>query len=93
MDSWGRLACYPRGTFYPLSDGASTRNRRITMPSFRSCSTCQSRSQAPFCHCTRRLIANQAEGTFGRLRYILGGDRPSQTTRLTLFPTRITGLG
>jgi hypothetical protein len=29
-----------------------------------------------------RLISNQAEGTFGRLRYVLGGDRPSQTTRL-----------
>src|SRR5581483_11924320 len=65
-------ACYPRGTFYPLSDGASTRNRRITMPCFRTCSTCRSRSQAPLCHCTRRLIANQPEGTFGRLRYILG---------------------
>jgi hypothetical protein len=63
------------------------------MPSFRSCLTCQSRSQAPFCHCTRRLIANQAEGTFGRLRYSLGGDRPSQTTRLKLFPIRITDLG
>ncbi len=88
-----RLACYPRGTFYPLSDGASTRNRRITMPCFRTCSTCQSRSQAPLCHCTRRLIANQSEGTFGRLHYDLGGDRPSQTTRLTLSQTRITGRG
>jgi|KBSMisStandDraft_5_1062788.scaffolds.fasta_scaffold148137_1 hypothetical protein len=29
-----------------------------------------------------RLISNQAERTFGRLRYFLGGDRPSQTTRL-----------
>ena len=29
-----------------------------------------------------RLISNQAEGTIGRLRYCLGGDRPSQTTRL-----------
>ena len=38
-------------------------------------------------------MANQAEGTIGRLRYSLGGDRPSQTTRLTLSPTRITGLG
>ena len=28
-----------------------------------------------------------------RLRYILGGDRPSQTTRLTLFPPRIHGGG
>jgi hypothetical protein len=63
------------------------------MPYFRTCSTCLSRSQAPFCHCTRRLIANQAEGTFGRLRYFLGGDRPSQTTRLTLSLTRITGRG
>jgi hypothetical protein len=76
-----------------LSDGASTRNRRITMPCFRTCSTCLSRSQAPLYHCTRRLIANQPEGTFGRLRYTLGGDRPSQTTRLPLSPTRIHGSG
>ena len=76
-----------------MSDGASTRNRRITMPCFRTCSTCLSRSQAPLCHCTRRLIANQAEGTFGRLRYSLGGDRPSQTTHLTLSPTPIKGRG
>ena len=38
-------------------------------------------------------MADQAEGTFGRLRYRLGGDRPSQTTRLVLFPIRITDLG
>jgi len=38
-------------------------------------------------------MANQAEGTFGRLRYSLGGDRPSQTTRLTLSPIRITDPG
>ena len=63
------------------------------MPYFRTCLTCQSRSQAPLCHCTQRLMADQAEGTFGRLRYSLGGDRPSQTTRLTLFPIRITDLG
>src|SRR3954469_12526324 len=90
MDSWGRSACYPRGTFYPLSDTASTCRCRITSPSFRSCSTCLSHSQAPLCTCTRHLIANQAEGTFGRLRYFLGGDRPSQTTHLTLSLIRIT---
>jgi hypothetical protein len=77
MDSWGRSACYPRGTFYPLSDTASTCQCRITSPDFRPCSTCQSHSQAPLCTCTQHLIANQAEGTFGRLRYILGGNRPS----------------
>jgi hypothetical protein len=45
------------------------------------------------CLYAQRLMANQAEGTIGRLRYSLGGDRPSQTTRLTLSPTRITGPG
>ena len=39
-----------------------------------------------------RLISIQPEGTFGRLRYALGGDRPSQTTHLTLFLSRIHGL-
>src|SRR5699024_11373965 len=52
MDSWGRSACYPRGTFYPLSDTASTCRCRITSPDFRPCSTCQSHSQAPLCTCT-----------------------------------------
>src|SRR5258705_2634676 len=90
MDSWGRSACYPGGTFKPLSDGASTCHRRITSPSFRSCSTCLSHSQEPLCTYTRHLIANQAEGTFGRLRYLLGGDRPSQTTHQALSLIRIT---
>ena len=30
-----------------------------------------------------RAIADRAEGTIARLRYALGGDRPSQTARLT----------
>ena len=84
MDSWGRSACYPQGSFYPLSDGPSIRHRRITNPDFRPCSSCCSHSQARFCICTRRLISIQSERTFGRLRYSLGGDRPSQTARLTM---------
>ena len=80
MDSWASSACYPRRTFYPLSDGPSTRDHRITMTDFRLCSTCQSRSQAGLCHCTQQLISDQLEPTFARLRYSLGGDRPSQTT-------------
>ena len=35
----------------------------------------------PYCLYTLRTISDRAEGTFGRLRYSLGGDRPSQTTR------------
>ena len=88
-----RLACYPRSTFNPLSHGLSTQYHKIIKPCFRTCSTCLSRSQAPLCLYTLRAVSNRAEGTFGRLRYILGGDRPSQTTRLTMSPTRIHGPG
>ena len=62
------------------------------MTYFRTCSSRRTRSQAPLCHYTRRLVSNQAEGTFARLRYSLGGDRPSQTTHLTLSTTRIHGV-
>ena len=82
MNSWERLACYPQGSFYPLSDGLSTQYHRITKPDFRPCSTCWSRSQAPFCLCTLRPVSVRPEGTFGRLRYSFGGDRPSQTACL-----------
>ena len=91
MDSWASSACYPRSTFYPLSDGPSIRDHRITKADFRLCSTRQSRSQAGLCLCTRQLISDQLEPTFARLRYFLGGDRPSQTTRLTRSPDPIQG--
>ena len=75
-----------------MSDNPSIRDYRITKTNFRSCSTYGSRSQAPFYLYALRLIANQAEGTFGLLRYILGGDRPSQTAQLTLSVARIHGI-
>ena len=86
MNSWTRLACYPRGSFYPVSHGPSTRYRGITKPDFRLWSACWPPSQAPLCLYTLRLVAIQPEGTFGRLRYPFGGDRPSQTTHQTLSP-------
>ncbi len=91
VNSWGVLACYPRRTFYPLSDGPSTRDHRITMADFRLCSTCQSHSQAGLCYCTQQLISDQLEPTIARLRYSLGGDRPSQTTHHAGSRTRING--
>ena len=77
MDSWARSACYPRGTFYPLSDSVSLHHCRITSSYFRTCSTRQCHSQASLCTYTHHLITNQAEETFERLRYSLGGNRPS----------------
>ncbi len=92
MDSRGRSACYPRGNFYPLIDGPSTRYHRFTKPHFRACSTCLSRSQATFYLCALQTISNRLEVTFGRLRYSFGGDRPSQTPRQARFPKVILGV-
>ena len=91
VNSRARSACYPRGSFYPLITGPSTQRQWVTKPAFRPCSCRRTRSQAPLCLYTRRTMSNRAEGTFGRLRYLLGGDRPSQTARLARSRPRIHG--
>ena len=93
MDARERSACYPRGTFYPLSDSASTRDYRITRAHFRDCLKCLSCSKAGLCSYTRNTVSNRAEPTIALLRYFLGGDRPSQTAQLTRFPVQIHGSG
>src|SRR6267142_6289631 len=92
MNSWAVSACYPRRTFYPLSDGPSIQNHRITMSCFRTCSPCQARSQARLCHCTFSAIADRAKRTFELLRYSLGGDRPSQTASHARSPIQLMDL-
>ena len=81
------LACYPRRTkFYSLSDDFSTQYHRITITDFRPCLICQSYSQASIYYCALQLLLKQFELTLNvRLRYSLGGDRPSQTTHYALF--------
>ena len=37
------------------------------------------------------MVSIHAERTFERLRYLLGGDRPSQTAHLTVSPDLIQG--
>ena len=91
MDARVRSACYPRGTFYPLSDSPSTQNYRITRAHFRDCSTSMSRSKAGLCPYTRNAISNRAEPTVALLRYLLGGDRPSQTAQLAQSLARFHG--
>ena len=39
------------------------------------------------------MVSNHYEGTFERLRYPFGGDRPSQTPRLTLSPIQFMDAG
>jgi len=87
-DSRKPSACYPRRTFYSLSDGLSTKNHRITMTDVNPCSICQSYSQA---NINTIAFYNKIlfEFAFVRLRYSLGGDRPSQTTSHGLSSKRI----
>ncbi len=59
---------------------------RITNSDFRPCSTRRSRSQLGLYVYTHCMISIHAEPSFERLRYFLGGDRPSQTARLTVSP-------
>ena len=91
MNSWAVSACYPRSTFYPLSDGPSIQNHRITKTYFRTCLIRRSCSQARFCLCTHCAMSDRAERTFVLLRYSLGGDRPSQTTHQALSASPIQG--
>ena len=91
VNAWGRSACYPRSTFYLMSHGPSTQNRGVTISDFRPSSAYLPRCQATFYYCALHTVANRDEVTFELLRYALGGDRPSQTTRLTLFRARIHG--
>ncbi len=93
MDARRRSACYPRGTFCPLSDDPSTRYRRITRAHFRDCSTSTSHSKAGLCSYTPHTVSKRAEPTIALLRYYFGGDRPSQTAQLARSPTRIHGIG
>ena len=44
-----------------------------------------------FAFTLRGTVSVRAERTFERLRYSLGGDRPSQTAHLTMSPDRIHG--
>ncbi len=48
VNAWGRSACYPQSTFYPLSNGNSTLVRGITKPYFRICLTRQSAVKPPY---------------------------------------------
>ena len=78
VDSWARSACYPRSTFYPLSDGHSTLGRRITRACFRTCSARPPRSQAGLHSCALRAVADRPEPTL-RAPPLRFGRRPPQS--------------
>ena len=75
-----------------MSDGLSIQHRRITRTDFRLCSICLSRSQAHLYPYALLAVSIRHELTFARLRYSLGGDRPSQTAHLTVSSSSIQTL-
>ena len=75
-----------------MSDGLSIQHRRITRTDFRLCSRCLSRSQANLYPYALLAVSIRHELTFARLRYSLGGDRPSQTACLTVSSSSIQTL-
>ena len=56
----GGISLLSPSTFYPLSDGPSIQNHRITKTYFRTCSSRHSRSQAGLCLCTNRMMSDHA---------------------------------
>ena len=77
-NSRARSACYPRGSFYPLSDGPSTRYRRITRTLFRDCSTRRSHSKATLYPCTLKDDFHSPRGDL-RAPPLLFRRRPPQS--------------
>ncbi len=88
----GVISLLSRRTFYPLSDGPSTRDHRITMTDFRLCSTCQSRSQAGLCHCTRRPISDRLSPP-SRASVTLSEATPQSNYPPYTVPIRMTDRG
>jgi len=89
VDAWERSACYPRGSFYPISYVHTTMHRRITLTCFRTCSSRFSRSQAGLSQYRFSTISIRAKPTFVHLRCHLGGDLPSQTAHQTMSFCRV----
>ncbi len=82
----GEISLLSQAYLLSLSDGPSMQNHRITISVFRPCSACLPHSQASLCYCTPRTVTKRTELTFESLRYLFGGDHPSQTTHQTMSP-------
>ena len=90
VDSWGRSACYPQGSFYPLSDGNSNSHTDGSLtPTLVTARNVSLAVRLAFAFTLKSLFSIHAERTFERLRYLFGGDRPSQTAHLAMSPDLI----
>ncbi|KAG9455499.1 hypothetical protein H6P81_000007 [Aristolochia fimbriata] len=88
----GKISLLSLGNFYPLSDGPSTRHRRITKADFRPCSTGGSCSQAPFCLCTRGPISVRPEGNLCTPPLPFGRPTPHRNCLPETVPWPVGGI-
>ena len=91
MNAWEESACYPRGSFYPISDGNPILITAGSLsPTFVPAPHVRVAVKLPSAFILFKMVSNHLEGTFGRLCYSFGGDRPSQTAQLALSAAWIT---
>ena len=80
----GELLSVERRHFHSHTAGSLT-------PTFVTARTVILAVRLAFAFALLRMVSVHAEPTFERLRYLFGGDRPSQTAHLTMSPDRIHG--
>ncbi len=68
MSSWEGSACYPRSTFYPLSDGPSMRNRRINYAQVSFLFDLYVSQSSALMPLHSAAVCHRPEGTFRSLR-------------------------
>ena len=77
VDYWMRSACYPRGNFYPLAISLSNEDIGSLNPAFASVRLVGLTVKHAYAFTRRGPISIRAKHTFERLRFNLGGNRPS----------------
>ena len=92
MDSWTELACYPRSSFYPLIFRGIECQRSVhyVLLSHLVDMPVSQLSQLMPLHDKRDVHPRLADLN-KRLRYFLGGLRPTQTTQQLLSPSGFAG--
>ena len=88
----GRSACYPQGSFLSVERRQFHSHTAGSLtPTFVTARAVTLAVRLAYAFTLKSTVSIRAEQTFERLRYLFGGDRPSQTVHLTMSPGRIHG--
>ena len=88
----GRSACYPQGSFLSVERRHFHSHTAGSLtPTFVTARPVRLAVRLAYAFTLKGMVSVHAERTFERLRYLFGGDRPSQTAHLTMSPDRFHG--